>query len=199
MRSNTKAISVFSLLLFTGIAANAQWPKSCGADSAQYKVSTEKVHTLPAADANKAQVVFIETLKDNPPSVVVRYAMDGSWVGANHGNSYFALSVAPGTYHLCSTRQTGIKADKEFAGSAVVNLEAGKTYYFEFAVTHKMIGSVGRADGGSGGAGASPVGRTPDYTTKDGASVDEGSFGQLSQSEGQARLQHSSMSMSSPK
>jgi len=39
-------------------------------------------------------------------------AMDGAWVRANHGNSYFALSVEPGEHHVCVTLQSSLVAQR---------------------------------------------------------------------------------------
>ena len=50
--------------------------------------------------------------------------MDGTWVGATKGNSYFATSLDPGVHHLCAV--LGKKVDAE-----PLTVEAGKTYYFQ--------------------------------------------------------------------
>ena len=54
--------------------------------------------------------------------------MDGAWAGADHSNSYFAVSAAPGEHHLCATLQSSLVDDRfEFAHFTA---EAGKVYFF---------------------------------------------------------------------
>ena len=40
------------------------------------------------------------------PKPTTRAGLDGQWVGATHGNSFFYFSVDPGEHHLCASRQT---------------------------------------------------------------------------------------------
>jgi hypothetical protein len=57
--------------------------------------------------------------------------LDGTWVGANHGNSYFYLTVEPGEHHLCANWQSfvGFGARHQSA-AAHFTTEAGQSYYF---------------------------------------------------------------------
>ena len=85
-------------------------PDSCGDDKVKFDVKTEKNQAAPAGPAEgKAQIVFVE----NENQVIgpfmhatVRFGMDGAWVGANSGNSYFALTVDPGVHHSCASWQS---------------------------------------------------------------------------------------------
>jgi len=54
--------------------------------------------------------------------------MDGAWVGANHGNSYFSVSVAPGEHHVCVTLQSSLVAQR--VELAHFTAEADRVYYF---------------------------------------------------------------------
>ncbi len=58
----------------------------------------------------------------------MKLAMDGAWVGANHGNSYFSVSVEPGEHHVCVTLQSSFVAQR--VELAHFTAEAGKTYYY---------------------------------------------------------------------
>lgn len=60
--------------------------------------------------------------------------MDGSWVGANDGNSYFFFSVTPGEHHLCVDQQTKSASDIRTVSLNFFTAEAGKTYYFRARV-----------------------------------------------------------------
>jgi len=118
-------------------------PDACGDDKTQFDVKTAKNPPAPAApDAGKAQIIFIEAMDKNlacwscgtPTS---RYGIDGNWVGANQGNSYFAVEVDPGEHHLCTGWQSAFGRLKQMVGMADFVAEAGKTYYFEAKVKIK--------------------------------------------------------------
>jgi hypothetical protein len=87
-------------------------PKAaCGPERVRFKVNRdESQHTLAQPEPRKARVYFIhdagtEYLTGYP---TVKIAMDGSWVGANHGNSYFSISVDPGEHHVCVSLQSSL-------------------------------------------------------------------------------------------
>jgi hypothetical protein len=54
--------------------------------------------------------------------------MDGVWVGANHGNSYFSVSVEPGEHHVCATLQSSLVAQR--VELAHFTAAVGKIYYY---------------------------------------------------------------------
>jgi hypothetical protein len=95
-------LSAFFLCACLACAAQAwasAWPDSCGPDKVKFNVTTDEGQPAPAEPAaGKAQIVFIESENSKFSlfsDVTVRYGMDGAWVGANYGNSYFALSSSP--------------------------------------------------------------------------------------------------------
>ena len=123
-------------LLFVGVslalglqARCTTLPDACGDNKTQFDVKTLKNQPAPAPPAaGKAQIVFVE--EENQwvapfTNATVRFGMDGAWVGANEGNSYFTIDVAPGTHHLCASWQ-GTKN----LGLAPITAEPGKVYYF---------------------------------------------------------------------
>jgi len=57
-----------------------------------------------------------------------KYALDGSWVGAGHGDSWFAVPVAPGDHHICSTLQSSFVENR--VELAHFTAEPGGAYYF---------------------------------------------------------------------
>ena len=65
----------------------------------------------------------------------VRFGMDGAWVGANSGNSYFALTVEPGVHHLCASWQSALGNTKKDVDVTSFTAEPGHVYYFAAAVT----------------------------------------------------------------
>src|ERR1700733_4950297 len=80
-------------------------PSACGPAGMKFEIKLDPVqHGLMPAEAGKAFVYFIH---DDGSGVgggspTTRYAVDGSWVGANQGESWFAVAVAPGEHHVCA-------------------------------------------------------------------------------------------------
>ena len=114
-------------------------PDSCGDDKIQFDVATQKKPPAPAPPADgKAQILFLEN--ENQPvgpfmHATVRFGMDGAWVGADNGNSYFALDVAPGVHHLCANWQSALGSFKKNVDLTSFTAEPGKVYYFAASVT----------------------------------------------------------------
>jgi hypothetical protein len=106
----------------------------CGPEKEKFEVKTEK-HVAPAveADARKAMVYFIEDDKQflSVPKPTVRAGIDGAWVGATHGTSYFSVAVEPGERHVCAVWQSKVVLLAGLQSAALhFTAEAGKTYYF---------------------------------------------------------------------
>jgi hypothetical protein len=114
-------------------------PDSCGDNKVRFEVKEEKNPPRPSEpEAGKAQVVLIESFVHSGYSwgaPTTRVGMDGAWIGANHGNSYFTITVDPGEHHLCSDEAPGLGGPHSKIGLAKFTAEAGKVYYFETVVT----------------------------------------------------------------
>jgi hypothetical protein len=106
----------------------------CGAEDAKFDVKKVKgQHPTAQPDAGKALVYFIEddTDFDSIFKPTTRAGLDGAWVGATHGNSYFYFSVAPGEHHLCASKQwTDDPQQAPRRAVAHFTAEAGGVYYF---------------------------------------------------------------------
>jgi hypothetical protein len=133
-----KAALIFLLLASPAFAQNKLTDTAvapgCGAEDAKFDVKKVKAqHPAVQPDAGKALVYFIEDDSDfdwifKPTT---RAGLDGSWVGATHGNSYFYFSVAPGEHHLCASRQsTEDSGQGHTRAVAHFIAEAGNVYYF---------------------------------------------------------------------
>jgi hypothetical protein len=123
-----------SLLAAVQAKAKTILPDACGDDSVKFDVSTQKNQPAPAPPAaGMAQVVFVEeqNARASFHFVTVRYGVDGNWVGANYGDSYFVLNVTPGVHHLCVNAQR----NKKSVGVTSFTAEAGKVYYYEASTT----------------------------------------------------------------
>jgi hypothetical protein len=73
----------------------------------------------------------------------IRVGVDGQWVGANHGRSYFSFPIEPGDHSICvSWQTTWIKLARlapasNLASAANLTADAGKVYYFEVSVDER--------------------------------------------------------------
>ncbi|HLV85726.1 MAG TPA: hypothetical protein VKV39_02040 [Candidatus Sulfotelmatobacter sp.] len=103
---------------------------ACGPKNVSFKVSlNESQHDVATPEPGKALVYFIH---DAGTNWNVRYptlkvALDGAWVGASHGNSYFPVSVEPGEHHLCVMLQSSAASGLELAHFTAA---ADTVYYY---------------------------------------------------------------------
>ena len=131
----------FLLLLLFAWPAFAQESESaartaagCGPGSTHFEVSTDKKqHPAPPPDSGKAIVFVVEDIERGP---TMKVGLDGAWVGANKGKSYFFFSVDPGEHHLCTNWQSSVfkQTAKRIGSATTIVTEAGKTYYFRIMV-----------------------------------------------------------------
>jgi len=134
---------LFCVCLALGNQARcATLPSACGDDKVKFDVTTQAGQpALPPPAPGKAQIVFFEDQNEehNPwhPWDIARFGVDGAWVGADKGNSFFMLDVAPGLHHLCASWQSGPRGANGF-DLAPINAEAGKVYYFAAQVTESQ-------------------------------------------------------------
>jgi|SRR5271155_1622370 len=104
---------------------------ACGHGNISFKVKQdESPHTLAQPDPGKALVYFFQDAGTNITIgyPTVKLAVDGAWVGANHGNSYFSVSVEPGEHHVCVMLQSSLVAQR--VELAHFTAEADKVYYY---------------------------------------------------------------------
>ena len=103
--------------------------------------------TLPLLgqpEQGKALVYFFVDFVTAP---TMRVGVDGNWVGANNGKSYFFFQVDPGEHNVCAEWQSGtFKKSSERVGEAIhLPAEAGKTYYLrpELQLPAHAFGVIG--------------------------------------------------------
>jgi len=128
-----KVALVALLFAASAVAQGSATPplSNCGPGNVDFKVKLESTGEAPLQPKpGKALVYFIH---DAGTSAVLAYpttklGMDGAWAGANHGNSYFFISVEPGEHHVCATLQSSlVEGRAEFAH---FRAEAGQVYYY---------------------------------------------------------------------
>ena len=106
---------------------------ACGLANVNYKVSLDRSQHGPATpEAGKALVYFIHDsgALSQPLTIypTTKYGVDGNWVGADHGDSWFAVAVTPGEHHVCTVLQSSLVNQR--VELAQFTAEAGKSYYF---------------------------------------------------------------------
>ena len=131
------AVFLFCIMFVMGNQLRAaRLHDACGDDQAHFDVKTEKDAPAPAAlETGKARIVFIGRI-DAPGCLgcgdfAPRIGVDGTWVGATKGNSYFVLDVAPGMHNVCADWKSLSAAPRRNWGVASFTAEAGQTYFFE--------------------------------------------------------------------
>ena len=94
----------------------------CGPSQVLFDVAIDKnQHPLAQPGSGKTLVYVISSVFPT-----MKIGLDGSWVGANRGLSYFSLSVDPGDHRLCMSMQ----GDHKQGSAASFTATAGQTYYF---------------------------------------------------------------------
>jgi hypothetical protein len=136
-----KTIAVSILLVVFAAAVLAQDPTAtvstrggCGPSEAQFDVKTDKKqHPVAPADMSKALIYIFEDIERGP---TMRVGLDGVWIGANKGKSYFYFSVDPGDHQVCTSWQSGTfkETSKRIGSAMTLKAEAGKVYYLRTQV-----------------------------------------------------------------
>jgi hypothetical protein len=104
---------------------------TCGPADVNFDVKPDQAQPVLAPASGKALVYVIGDTGENGYGwITMKVGMDGSWMGATHGNSYFSFAVVPGEHHLCSNWQEKLKMYSSLYSLASFNAEAGKIYYF---------------------------------------------------------------------
>ena len=143
----------FALFLFLLLFAAPVWAQDqaaalaaggCGPDKVKFDVKTDKKqHPTPQPEPGKALVYVVEVEKVDPGLSIdglhttTRIGLDGQWVGANHGKSYFFFPVDPGNHNLCANWQSSLGRYSKLASAVTLSAEAGQVYYFRTSVEEK--------------------------------------------------------------
>jgi len=127
------------LALLLGCPAFAQSQASsalagCGPGGVSFQVKTDKKqHPMISPGPGKALVYFIQddSRFQSVPKPTTKVGLDGQWVGATHGNSYFYFLVDPGDHNLCTDWQSlTIVGGGRKSAAIHFTAEPGKTYDF---------------------------------------------------------------------
>jgi hypothetical protein len=134
------AISLGALpVLAQNDAAAARTAAGCGPSAGMFNVQTTDLkHPVGQTEPGKALVYFFVDFVTAP---TMRVGLDGNWVGANEGKSYFFFPVDPGEHNVCAEWQSGtFKKSSERIGEAMhLTAEAGKTYYLRLNFSYQRM------------------------------------------------------------
>jgi hypothetical protein len=120
-------------------AALARTAAGCGLSADMFNVqTTDQKHPAGQPEQGKALVYFFVDFLNAP---TMRVGVDGTWVGANNGKSYFFFQVAPGEHNVCAEWQSGtFKKSSERIGEAIhLTAEPGKTYYIRLLFSFQRM------------------------------------------------------------
>lgn len=148
-----RLVLMFLLLASSVLAQNAASPafasEACGPADIEFSVKADKSkHAIGQAEAGKALIYFIEEYHSNAGGFflpTVRLAMDGKWIGANRGGSYFSFSVEPGNHHLCASWQSPNEDIASQYSLMPFTAEAGKVYFFRIEPRAEAYHDLGDA------------------------------------------------------
>lgn len=108
--------ALVGLLLFaSSVFAQNQIPaavpqSACGRGEVQYDVKRDQGQHIPEADPTKVLVYIIQDEQTVDPciqcTITTRIGLDGSWIGANNGGSYFFFKS--GSRRATSVRELAI-------------------------------------------------------------------------------------------
>jgi hypothetical protein len=109
----------------------------CGPARTQFRVKVDKAkHEIVRPESGKALVYVIVQERPHPGEVTyignitTRVGVDGTWMGANYGESYLTFHLEAGEHRVCTDWQSTQKSKQKLSSAADLVAEAGKTYYF---------------------------------------------------------------------
>jgi len=124
------AILFFASPVFAQDRATALAAAGCGPNEVQFDVKTDKNRHPGAQPESGRALVYVFNASSPVGSATTRIGLDGAWVGANRGESYFFFPVDPGDHRLCTNWQSSLKRFSKVGSAANLKAEAGKVYYF---------------------------------------------------------------------
>jgi Protein of unknown function (DUF2846) len=141
-------VSLVAFLFAAITSASAQnpfgpLPRACGPNDVSFTVKLDKSsHSLTPPEPGKARIYFLQdtgvTAISSSPTEPTMFGVDGAWVGAIHGKSYFSMSIDPGEHHLCAA----LKFNREGRTAVLAHLqvEAGRTYFYRMRLIEDLLG-----------------------------------------------------------
>jgi hypothetical protein len=143
-------VFLFSVAAFAQDLSITAAESACGPGNVQFAIKTNNHdHSVAQPDPGKALVYVVEDQKFKVVNdVTTRIGIDGTWLGANRGNSYFSFSVEPGKHHLCTDWVSGFLPNGRLVSLTSFTAASGEIYYFRARTSASPTS-------GKAGAGAS--------------------------------------------
>jgi hypothetical protein len=105
------------------VLAAEEWPPSCGPKTEKYDLKIEKTAGTKISASSDQSTVYFVTKLSRLNRAIYMVAIDGAWVGALRGDSYFHTTVTSGVHHAC------LWVNHMRPVLLELNLTPGKTYY----------------------------------------------------------------------
>jgi hypothetical protein len=114
-------------------------PRSCGPTTENFVVSLDKVPSPAEADPRptpgKALAYLVQDDryfdKNKKYRPIVKWGVDGDWVGATRHRAYLAIPLDPGEHRICAEWQVPPTISvRATSGTLKFTAVAGRTYYF---------------------------------------------------------------------
>ena len=114
----------------------------CGPQDVKFEVkSDESQHPAPTPEDGKALIYFVAD-----GHFTSNFGIDGKWVGAVNGGSYFFVPIEPGEHHLCAMLQSFLAQRGPRVSVHSLKAEPGGTYYFRTRMVGISTGFVLQLD-----------------------------------------------------
>lgn len=134
----TKSVVIVFLLALPVFAQDqagaARTAAGCGPKEARFDVKTDaKQHPMPESESGKSLIYVFQDERRDPninymgQHPTTRVGLDGAWIGANHGKSYFFHAIEPGGHRLCSGWQSSLHGKLGSASSSPPRLGRSTT------------------------------------------------------------------------
>jgi hypothetical protein len=112
--------------VFAQSAVTTAAPAACGPTDVKFDVKLDPTPPSSELPSSKALIYVIEDVGESLYGwITIRVGVDGSWIGANRGNSYFSFAVPPG-----ANWQSKVRNQSSLYSLTNFTAEAGKIYYF---------------------------------------------------------------------
>jgi hypothetical protein len=137
------AAFLFCVLVVLGNQLRAATlPDACGDDKTKVDVAAHEPSSAPpTANATSATLVFVQRLVESCIGCsVTRVGLDGTWIGANKGASFFPVTTAPGEHHVCAFWEAPGARIENKIGLTELEALAGQIYYFEIEIGPRSTG-----------------------------------------------------------
>lgn len=105
----------------------------CGPKDVRFDAKEDATqHPVPQPESGKALVFVVQEFGEVQCKgcALTKVGVDGNWVGANQGNSYFSFAVDPGEHHLCANWQSRLEWRSRAFALTNFTAEVDKVYYF---------------------------------------------------------------------